>query len=502
MLKALGQRIADTTRVALRGLPARRRRVRAFSGAQIGRLTAGWTTQPRPADYDIKTALKRLVARSREQAENNDHVRQFLRLARVNVVGAPGIKLQARVLDGSGALNKNANQIIEDGWREWGRRGVPDVSGQYSWRMLQRLFITTVLRDGEILIRKQFSWRGNPYRFALEVYDAQQLDVDLNRDLGNGRAIVMGVELDKWRRPQAYHLLTGGSTGDDYYQYRGKKYDRVPASQIYHAFLPEWVWQTRGVPAPATALLRLNMLNGYEEAELIAARIASSKMGFFYEDEDATTEYEGDETQEEDESHLLDAEPGSFRQLPPGMRFEPWSPDHPTTAFPAFVKTTLRGIAAGLGVSYNSLANDLEGVNYSSLRQGALEDRDVWSEMQDWMVENLCEPVYRDWLGVALASDALPRLNMEDYQELARVYWQPRRWSWVDPAKEIKAQREAYGLRIRSISSIIREQGHDPDEVFEEIEEEKAKLAAMGIEPETAKAEQPESGVDEQTTDD
>ena len=49
---------------------------------------------------------------------------------------------------------------------------------------------------------------------------------------------------------------------------------------MLHVFLPERAHQTRGVPMLATAIGALKMLHGYREAELVAARVAASKMGF------------------------------------------------------------------------------------------------------------------------------------------------------------------------------------------------------------------------------
>ena len=48
---------------------------------------------------------------------------------------------------------------------------------------------------------------------------------------------------------------------------------------------------------------RLHMLNQYEEATLVGARIASSKMGFFYDDinDPNPEEYQGSELDDEEE---------------------------------------------------------------------------------------------------------------------------------------------------------------------------------------------------------
>jgi capsid protein len=109
------------------------------------------------------------------------------------------------------------------------------------------------------------------------------------------------------------------------------------------------------------------MLHGYREAELVAARVAASKMGFITSpDGDGYTEDDLEDTH----APVMSAELGSFEQLPTGMDIKLFDPTHPTSAFSDFHKAVLRGIASGLGVSYASLASDLENVNYSSIRQG------------------------------------------------------------------------------------------------------------------------------------
>jgi lambda family phage portal protein len=461
---------------------------RQFTGAQVNRLTASWNTQPKPIDVDIRAGLRKLRARTREQAQNNDYVRRFLNLTKSNVIGSQGIQLQARSVDPSGKPDTLANSAIEESWKDWGAQGSPDVTACHSWRSIQRLVIETVAKDGEALLIKHKNWSGNAARFALEFIDVEALDVDHSRELKNGNVVQMGVELNRWRRPVAYHLLTTSNTADDY-TYKGRKYRRVSADKVLHLFLPESVWQTRGFPWLASSLLRLNMLNGYEEAELIAARVASTKMGFF--ESEGGEEYSGDDN-DLDGNVITDAEPGSFEMLPAGMKFSSWEPSHPNAAFSEFVKANLRGIAAGLGVSYHTLANDLEGVNYSSGRLGALEDREAWKGLQDWMIESFCIPVYREWLTTSLLAGSITvagrPLKAARYEKFKRVSWQPRRWPWVDPQKDMNANIQAIEQRIRSVSDVIREQGRDPDEVWQEIARERERMKELGIETEPANA--------------
>lgn len=461
---------AERREPVIRTVPARR----AFTSAQSSDLVFGWTTQPKPIDVDIRNGLRALKARARQEAQNNDHVRRFLGLIKTNVVGHQGIQLQARVVDPNGEQDKLANDAIEDGWREWGRKGSCDVTGRLSWKMAQRLFIETLARDGEVLIRKVRGWGGNRYRFALQFLDSELLDVSYNDELANGHVIRMGVELDAWRRPVAYHLLSSSSTADSYYSH-GKRYIRVPAEEIIHEFLPEWVWQTRGFPWLASALLRLNMLSGFEEAELVASRWAASKFAAYERvDDEGDLNIAGQDGIQRgaDGEFLQEIDVGTIGINPDGYKLTFYDPQHPNNAFGDFIKACLRGIAGGLGVSYNDLANDLEGVNYSSLRHASLQDRAVWMALQDWMIEAFCDVVYREWLGISLLAQVLQvagkPLKLEREEKYQRVVWQPRRWQWVDPQKEMGAHELAFRHRIRSPQGVIREMGEDPETVLDE----------------------------------
>lgn len=469
---------------------------RSFNSAQVSNLTASWKTTPKPIDVDIRNGLRKLRARARHEAQSNDYVRRFLTLCKTNVIGANGVQLQAVSVGSDGKLDKAANDAIEIAWAEWGNKNNCDVSGRVSWKMMQRLLIATLMQDGEILLRRIRN-ANNKYRYALQVLDTELLDVEYNGEY-KGNTIRMGVELDAWRKPVAYHLRTSSNTADTY-EHGAMRYLRVSADDIIHEFLPEWVWQTRGVPACATGLLRLNMLAGYEDAELVASRVSASKFGVYErtgDDMPTTNVGNAVATPDGTGNFVQDVEPGVLEVLPDGYRLNYIDPQHPNAAYKDFVKATLRGIASGLGVSYNSLANDLEGVNYSSLRAGAIEDRDIWMALQDWFVEAVCEPVYNEWLLMALYAQAItiysPRnektmpLKAELYAKYQTVVWQPRRWQWVDPAKEMAAHELAFAHKLRSPQSVIRDMGCDPETVLDEWQQWYDMLAKRQLKPEPA----------------
>ena len=136
-----------------------------------------------------------------------------------------------------------------------------------------------------------------------------------------------------------------------------------------------------------------------------------------------------------------------------------------------FTKTSLRGASSGFDVNYNSLANDLEGVNFSSIRHGVLEDRDNWKKKQAWMRETLCERIHSNWLTFALVSGKIGNYTILEFERLNVPFFQGRRWEWVNPLQDEKANTEAINNRTKSPQQIIRERGQDPNEIIKEFKE-------------------------------
>lgn len=156
-----------------------------------------------------------------------------------------------------------------------------------------------------------------------------------------------------------------------------------------------------------------------------------------------------------------------------------------------FTKSLLRGVGAGLGMNYPSLGNDLEGVNFSSIRAGTIEERELWKEDQKLLIEGFCIPVFRRWIAEALLRGMV--INDDGYKVPATrlraikraATFHGRRWDWVDPKSDAAANRQAVDSLIKSPQEIIRERGGDPEEVLDEIAQFYQMAKDKGI-PETA----------------
>jgi len=358
------------------------KKLRNYKANQSDGLFADWISGSSNADSNIRFNLRKLRDRCREQARNNDYAKRYLQLLVTNVVGQNGIRVQCKARNSDGRIDLVGNKIVEENWMKWCKKGNCTMDGRMSFLDAQKLFIETLARDGEVLVRHISS--SNPDEpYKIQFLDADYLDEQENKLLNNNQEIIMGVKLNEFKRPISYYLFKE-HPHNNYFGKYDRQHIEVPADQLLHAYINERPEQTRGLPFMTTALNRLKMIDGYEEAELIAARVAASKMGFFTSP--AGDGYVGED--DDDYSPIMNAEAGTFEQLPDGMSFQSFDPQHPTSGFDSFHKSVLRGIASGLGISYVSLANNLEGVNYSSIRQGTLEERDNFRILQKFMVEH------------------------------------------------------------------------------------------------------------------
>lgn len=450
---------------------------RGYAAAKTNRLYADWPITTGSANQEIKRYLDAMRARIRHLARNNDYARRFLNMVKSNVIGPDGIIMQSRAINSNGKLDDNANSIIESGWKEWGKKGVCTANGKLSWIDAQKLFIESLARDGESLVQKHFGWTRNRFNFAISFIEPALLETEYEQILPNGNIVRMSVELDKFGRPVAYHFLTYNPEETFIHGYTRASRERIKADEIIHAFITEYPDQVRGFPWMHTAGKRLHMLDGYEEAELVAARAASAKMGFltsgdgegYTGDGDLDTgDLDSDEELSERGSQkgpVMHAEPGTIPQLPDGVGFTQWDPQHPTTAFPEFEKALLRGTSSGLNVSYVGLANNLQGVNLSSIRQGSLDEQEMWKELQNYTIETFCSDVKKAWLLSSLNCGAI-NLPMAKISKFSNTKWQPRRWKRVDPQKENNSNKLQVENGVKSLQDWAGENGRDLEEIF------------------------------------
>jgi lambda family phage portal protein len=450
---------------------------RSYAAARGGRLFSDFIASSNSADSEMRFNLEVMRNRSRELVRDNEYAKRYMNLLKTNVVGEQGFQLQLKARNADGALDASGNTIIENAWKRWGRLGSPTADGRMSWLDCQRFVIESMARDGEVFVKKL---RGNKYQdgFGLQFIEADLVDEKKNERLPNGNEVRMGVEMDKAHRPVAYHVLTVHPGDRYYYSSQSEKHVRVPAEEMMHVYMPIRTHQARGEPFMVSAMSALKHMHAYREAEVIAARIAASKMGILTSP--GGEEYIGDDVHD-NYMPVIDVEPGSFHQLPSGYSMEMFDPKHPTTGFGEFESAMLRGVASGLNVSYAALSNDLSSVNYSSIRQGALDERDGYRSMQMFMIEHFVEPVFREWLSSSMDFGAIPIPASKFDKFSDNTHFRGRGWNWVDPLKEMNAAVVGLNNGILSMQDVSAHYGRDAEETFNQISRDKELAEQFGL---------------------
>lgn len=463
-----------TRKTKKRNLP----KIRKYQGANTGRLFSDFLQTSTSADAELKDQLRLLRDRSRDLARNDSYVKRYLNLMQSNIVGSNGIRLSMKARNDDGTLDLDANREIERQWHKWCKKGNCTTNGRLSFIDCQKLFVESLCRDGEVLIRHVQS-RDSEFGYKIEFLEADHLDEKKNEDAkGNTNKIKMGVELDGNKKPVAYYLYKNHPF-DNTYEHT-QKHIRINADELIHAYISERPEQNRGVPLTASSMPNIKLLNGYLEAEIVAARTAASKMGFFTSPDG--DQYVGD-GEDDDYVPIMNAEAGTFEQLPNGMDFKEFDPSHPTNAFESFTTQVLRSIASGLNISYHALTNDLSSVNYSSLRAGALEDREMYRLYQRFTIDHFIRPVFERWLMMAMSSGSIvtPPTNLplpiSRYDKFSlSANFIPRSFSWVDPQKEMMAAIRGMQAGLVTFQDVQANYGRDVEELFE-IHEREEKLA-------------------------
>ena len=453
---------------------------RDYLAASKGRLYMDFKGSNKSADAEIRWSLRDLRNRSRDLERNNEYARRYLQLLQTNIVGESGFRLQLKGRNIDGTIDMAGNNIIEAAWEDFCRLGGPTVDGKMSMTDLSNHVIRGMARDGEVflhIVNKNYLRHG----IGVQIIEPDRVDEQMNETLRDGNQVRMGIELDSsTRRVAAYHVLVNNPGDYDYATTTtGTFRQRIPADRMLHVYVQERADQTRGVPWTVTAMPALKMLHGYREAELVAARVGAAKMGFF-------TSPAGDgftaDGFEDTFTPLYDAEAGTFHQLPAGVDFKAFDPTHPTTAFADFEKAILRGIAGGLGVSYTAIANDLEGTSYSSIRQGALEERDFYKTQQRFMIEHFIDPMFRLWMRHVMDFALIPINGQGKFEKFALgISWRARGFQWVDPLKEINAAVVGLQNGIISHTDIAATYGRDAEETFAQIQRDKEMAKIFGL---------------------
>jgi len=438
---------------------------RHFESASSGRRTDGWSRRGTDANAAASGALSYLRAQARDLVRNNPWARHGLRRIVTTTVGW-GIRPKA--------TGRDAERIAEL-WKRWAETTQCDAAGRLTFYGLQRLVMRTVVESGEVIIRRRLRRPidGLAIPMQLEVLEPDYIDTGKNGIPGaQGGRIDRGIEFNGIGQRVAYWLFSKHPGGEEAAISAISR--RIPAEEILHVYDQERAGQHRGISWFASVDVRLHEFDEFEDATLMKQKIAAC-MAAFVTDLDGSGAALGEGGTDAASGQLTDTfEPGMIMNLPVGKSVTianpPASTDHQ-----AFSTSSLRGVAAGLGVTYEDLTGDYSGVNFSSARMGRIAHMgDVYDWRWNMLIPQFCAPVWA-WMLEVLS------LGGEITDMFALAEWTPPATPMIDPSAEGLALTRMVRSGAMTLDEMVREQGYDPDMFWKEYAAGLKRLDALGI---------------------
>ncbi len=450
-------------------------------GALVGGFEAGQGSrrlrhfQPSRAHLNtlIAAAGADITARARWLVRNNGYAANAIESWAGNVVG-DGIKPSSLIADAD--LKARVQRLWLDWTDDSDAEGFTDFYGQ------QRRAAREVFIAGEVFFR--FRPRrpedGLMVPLQLQMIPSEMLPLSRNEQVAGGNVIRQGIEFDRIGRRVAYHFLRR-HPGDVTDPGLSGGTVRVPASEVIHVIDPVDAGQLRGISRFAPGIVKLFLLDQYDDAELDRKKVAAMHALFITTPAPA----EPFDIAESDEGgeRTMDLQPGQIVMLEPGEEVQTSAPADVGQTYEPFQYRTLLQVSAALGIPYAYLSNDMLKANYSNSRLALLEfRRRIEAYQHSVMVWQICRRVWARWLDTAVMAGAIA---LPDYEQQRRVYlgcsWLPPKWDWVDPLKDARAEIEQIEAGLKSRTQALAERGYDADQVDAEIAADRARERQLGL---------------------
>ncbi|MCD8206731.1 MAG: phage portal protein [Bacteroidales bacterium] len=441
-----------------------------YDAGQFDRLNAGWYAYNQSAEDTDRTYRDTVRARARDLERNSDMANSIIGAYKRNVVGL-GWTLQARTDD------ENLNTQIEELWHEWCKKKNCDVTETQSFSQMLRMAVERKKVDGGILFRKCYV-KGDLVPFRLQALEVDELDSTAMTPHNEKDQICDGIEFNQYGKPVGYWIKQYSLNGFSYIEP-----EYVPAKNMIFIYSKRRPSQVREMSDLAPVLTRIRDANEFMTAVSVKERVAACLSVFIKREIPATTGI-GRGTIPAGKKFDYDGKmltPGMIKELNAGDEIQVVNPAGQATDAASFMKLFQRLIGAGQGLSYEATSRDMSQSNYSSARQGIVEDEQTYIEDRE-LFEEFEDEVYETFVISAVLSG---KLQITDFWTNKKKYlaheWIMTPKAWIDPLKEVQAMRDALKSGQKTFQQAAAEGGHDWKEQIDKMAEALAYAQSKGI---------------------
>lgn len=467
--------------------------LRNYDAGSGSRLNAGWRISNASAEMTDRPSRDIVRARARDLERNSDIENSLLSAYKRNVIGG-GYALQAKT------KNASLNKDLETLWKKWCKARNCDVTGQQSLTQMLRMAVVRKKVDGGILFIKCYTDSGM-IPFQIQMVEVDELDTMRTSATAEGNRVIGGIEYNRYNRPVGYYIRQYGVDG---FTLEEPRY--VKADDVIFYYTKRRPSQIREMSDMAPTMTRIRDTNEFMTAVSVKERIAAC-LSVFIKKTVPTVGIGRNAAMENAAKHEYDGKtltPGMIKELNAGDDVQVVNPTGQGSDATSFTKLQQRMIGAGQGLSYEATSRDMSETNYSSARQGMIEDELTFQEEIEQIMAILDEIYETFVISCYLAGKIKVRGDFfAKKDEFFEHSWIKAPKKWIDPLKETSATKTALNTGQKTFKEVAAENGRDwrqqIDDNIEVIEYAKKKGYDIGGviydgKLETEKEEEEEAG--------
>jgi lambda family phage portal protein len=435
----------------------------------------GWLWHGGDADKDIGLNVQVLRERSRDAVMGVPRACAAVETIDTNVIGEglfPAPNVDGEVLGLDEGATADLNRELADKFNWWATNPREcDYESKHSFYTLQHVAFQSMLLSGDCPVL--FPLKARPqtlFELKLRVIEADRI---MNPSVGQSLAtfygaslvkgannIFSGVELSDEGELLAYHISKTHplALGASHFGLVGQTVRVEPFGaqsgrrNMVLLIKPERPEQRRGVPILAVCLELLKQHGRYIDSTVVAAVIQSYFTAFVTSEFPDPTIFDDllTEDQKNEITNLnpynVQLGPGVVNFMRPGHAVNFSTPTQPSTTFGEFTISVAKFIGAAVGIPYEVLLKQFN-ASYSASRAALL---DFWKRVRKYralVIDQLCQPVYEEWLADAISLSRIERFTGDFNDPLIRqamigCVWTGTSAGSLDPRKEVAAADE------------------------------------------------------------
>lgn len=437
---------------------------RNYDAAGHDRLNANWRVFNESGEMTDRYSRDTVRARARDLERNSDIMNSVIGAYRRNVFGA-GYRLRANSGD------DNLNHELERLWKIWCKKQNCDVTGTQSFNAMMRMAIRRKKIDGGIILLKRYTSDGL-IPFKLQALEVDELDLSAMNTHKKENKVVGGIEYNPYNLPVGYYIkqysIDGFTENSPIY---------IEAKDVIFFYTKIRPSQIREMSDMSPTISRIRDSNEFMRAVSVKERILSCLSVFIERALPPSggrpgrgvvaTETGGEQYNYQGKTLT----PGMIQYLNQGDHVQAVVPSGQATDATAYLKQEIRLIGAGQGLSYETTSRDMSESNYSSARQGMIEDDLTYVEDKDQLMEVMDEIYETFVISLVLAG----KVEIMDFWSKKEIYMEhtwiqaPKRW--IDPLKEANANKTALNTGQKTWGDLASENGKDWKEQIDEMAE-------------------------------